>query len=134
MGEKGDGFGLSTASPYLAEFCIKIFKEMGLRYNSCPWQYNGQIYHQIYVPRSEMLKLLKAIPLKNKDKIDFISLNMPPWLSGRARPWYAKNLRFFTNLPARLTKQKGRGHEFNPRRRLRLVQLSSWQARILSYQ
>jgi len=76
-GKKGNGFGLSTASKYLAEFCIEIFQELQLKHHSCPWHYNDHIYHQIYVPKREMLKLLKAIPLKNKEKINFIETNTP---------------------------------------------------------
>lgn len=76
-GKKGNGFGLSTASKYLAAFCIKIFKKLELRHNSCPWFYKDHFYHQIYVPKLEMGKLLKAIPIKNKDKIKFIQDNAP---------------------------------------------------------
>ena len=81
-GKKGNGFGLSTASPYLAEFCIKWFKKLKFRHNSCPWHYKDHIYHQVYVPKSEMFKLLKAIPLKNKEKIFFIrSASVAQWQS-----------------------------------------------------
>jgi hypothetical protein len=72
-GKKGNGFGLSTASPYLATFCEDMFKRLRFRHNSCPWHYKDHIYHQIYVPKSEMHKILKAIPIKNKDKITFIN-------------------------------------------------------------
>ncbi len=71
-GKKGNGFGLSTASEYLALFCQEMFKKLEFRYNSCPWHYKDHIYHQIYVPKSGMHKILKAIPIRNKDKINFI--------------------------------------------------------------
>lgn len=71
-GKKGNGFGLSTASPYLAEFCINMFKKLKLKYNSCPWHFNSHTYHQVYVPKTGMSKILKSIPLKNKEKIQFI--------------------------------------------------------------
>ncbi len=71
-GKKGNGFGLSTASKYLALFCQEMFKKLEFRYNSCPWHYKDHIYHQVYVPGSEMHKILKAIPIRNIDKITFI--------------------------------------------------------------
>ena len=72
-GKKGNGFGLSTASKDLASFCINVFKELNLPYHSCPWLYKEHIYHQIYINRKNMQKILKKIPLKNPDKIAFIS-------------------------------------------------------------
>lgn len=72
-GKKGGGFGLSTSSQNLADFCIKVFKDLDLPYHSCPWHYNGHIYHQIYVGKKNMHKILHHIPLKNKDKILFIN-------------------------------------------------------------
>lgn len=71
-GKKGSGFGLSTASGNLALFCSKTFKELNLSHHSCPWRYNGHIYHQIYVHRRDLQKILMHIPLKHKDKINFI--------------------------------------------------------------
>ncbi len=76
-GKKGNGFGLSTASENLALFCIKIFKELKLSFHSCPWHYNSHTYHQIYAHKKSFRKLLKAIPLKNTAKIDFINSNAP---------------------------------------------------------
>lgn len=71
-GKKGSGFGLSTASEALALFCSKTFKDLGLSYHSCPWLYKNHNYHQIYVHKGDMFKILKYIPLQNKDKINFI--------------------------------------------------------------
>lgn len=71
-GKKGSGFGLSTSSENLANFCISIFKELNIPYHSCPWHYNNHIYHQIYVRKHDAVKILKFIPIKNKDKIGFI--------------------------------------------------------------
>lgn len=71
-GKKGSGFGLSTASENFAVFCMQVFKKLKIPYHSCPWYYNKHIYHQIYVGMSNMQKILKTIPLKNKDKINFI--------------------------------------------------------------
>jgi len=76
-GKKGSGFGLSTASKYLANFCIYCFNKFNLNYNSTPWYYNDHIYHQVYLPRKYMKDLLKFVPIKNKDKINFIKLNSP---------------------------------------------------------
>ena len=73
-GKKGSGFGLSTASEYLAEFCENIFKELELSYASCPWFYKNHTYHQIYVHKKDFDNLLKYIPLKNEDKLKFINL------------------------------------------------------------
>ena len=80
-GKKGNGFGLSTASEYLASFCIEMFQKLKLSHHSCPWHYKDHIYHQIYVPKREMIRLLKAIPLKNKEKINFIrsSASVAQW-------------------------------------------------------
>lgn len=72
-GKKGSGFGLSTASAELADFCISMFKEFGLSHHSCPWLHNGHVYHQIYVHKKDIPKILKYVPLKNKEKIDFIN-------------------------------------------------------------
>lgn len=85
-GKKGNGFGLSTASPHFARFCEEMFKKLNLSYNSCPWHYKDHIYHQVYVPKSEMHKLLKAIPIQNKDKIEFIKTASVAQ-SVRALPW-----------------------------------------------
>lgn len=71
-GKKGNGFGLSTASEALAFFCSKTFKELNLSYHSCPWLYKGHVYHQIYVHKKDFLRMLKHIPIQNKDKINFI--------------------------------------------------------------
>lgn len=71
-GKKGGGFGLSTASENLALFCQEMFERFGFRYNSCPWRYKEHTYHQVYLPKKEMHKLLKAIPIRNIDKISFI--------------------------------------------------------------
>lgn len=71
-GKKGNGFGLSTASEYLALFCMNTFKELGLSYNSCPWHHNNHVYHQVYIPGGKMQKLLKYVPLKNQRKIAYI--------------------------------------------------------------
>lgn len=72
-GKKGSGFGLSTASEHLAEFCENIFKELNFSYHSCPWFHNGHKYHQIYIHKRDLKNILKHIPLKNKDKINLIS-------------------------------------------------------------
>ncbi|MDP3918679.1 MAG: LAGLIDADG family homing endonuclease, partial [Nanoarchaeota archaeon] len=76
-GKKGNGFGLSTASRHLGSFCEDVFSELNFNYNSCPWNYKGHIYHQIYVPGSEMHKLLSHITIKNKNKIKFIKSKLP---------------------------------------------------------
>lgn len=74
-GKKGNGFGLSTASEDFAIFCKKVFDKLDIPYNSCPWYYNGHTYHQIYTKKSKMWKILKSIPIKNIDKINYIRLN-----------------------------------------------------------
>lgn len=71
-GKKGSGFGFSTASKSLALFCSKEFKYLNLSYHSCPWFYKGHNYHQIYVHKKDVPKILESIPLKNKDKICLI--------------------------------------------------------------
>ncbi len=76
-GKKGGGFGLSTASKYLASFCIKVFKKLELPYHSCPWQYKDHTYHQIYINKKNLQKILKTIPLRNVDKIAFIKSQAP---------------------------------------------------------
>lgn len=76
-GKKGSGFGLSTSSNKLADFCILMFKKYNIPYRSCPWEFNNHIYHQIYVHKREMWKILKTIPIKNKDKIDFLMSYTP---------------------------------------------------------
>ena len=86
-GKKGNGFGLSTASKYLAEFCENIFKNLKLPYNSCPWKYRDHIYHQVYVPGKKMYKLLEHIPLKNKGKISFLKYKCLGSSVGRASHW-----------------------------------------------
>lgn len=79
-GKKGNGFGLSTSSPHLAEFCIKLFKELNLPYHSCPWLYKDHIYHQIYVGKKNMHKILEQIPIKNRDKVAFLqSASVAQW-------------------------------------------------------
>ena len=75
-GKKGNGFGFTTASNNLARFCINTFKELAIPYNSCPWNYNDNIYHQIYVNKSK-ISALKKIPLRNKEKISYINSLMP---------------------------------------------------------
>ena len=72
-GKKGSGFGLSTSSNDLAEFCIKIFKDLDLPYHSCPWHYKEHVYHQIYISKKNMHKILKSIPLKNEKKIEYLN-------------------------------------------------------------
>lgn len=76
-GKKGDGFGFSTASANLASFCIKMFERLDLPYHSCPWRFNNHTYHQIYIGRKNMWKVLKAIPIRNVNKIRFIKSYMP---------------------------------------------------------
>jgi len=76
-GKKGNGFGLSTASDKLAKFCIEYFKNNKIPFNSCPWHYNNHTYHQIYVRKKDMQKILKTIPIKNKNKINFIKSYTP---------------------------------------------------------
>ncbi|MCU0642304.1 MAG: hypothetical protein MUF61_01855 [archaeon] len=76
-GKKGGGFGLSTSSKYLADFCIKIFEKLEIPYHSCPWRFKEHIYHQIYVNKPQMHKILKTIPIRNIDKINFIQSYMP---------------------------------------------------------
>jgi hypothetical protein len=76
-GKKGNGFGLSTASEHLASFCIETFKKLRIPFTSCPWHYNNHVYHQIYATRKNMQKILKAIPLRNLDKINFINSYSP---------------------------------------------------------
>lgn len=68
-GKKGSGFGLSTASKKLARFSMIMFKNLGIPYRSCPWEYNGHIYHQIYVHRNCAKLLLEKVPFKNIEKI-----------------------------------------------------------------
>ena len=76
-GKKGNGFGLSTASEKLADFCIEMFKKANLPYHSCPWHYNGHVYHQIYVGKKNMHKILDSVPLKNLNKVNYLKSNMP---------------------------------------------------------
>ena len=76
-GKKGNGFGLSTASKYLAKFCINVFKSEKIPFRSCPWEHKNHIYHQIYVRKRDMQKILKTIPIKNKEKINFIKSHSP---------------------------------------------------------
>lgn len=76
-GKKGNGFGLSTASEKLALFCISMFKKHKIPFNSCPWLYNNHVYHQVYVGKKNMWKVLKTFPLRHSDKINFIKLNSP---------------------------------------------------------
>lgn len=76
-GKKGGGFGLSTASKYLASFCIKVFRKLELPYHSCPWRYKNHTYHQIYINKKDLQKILKTIPLRNVDKIAFIKSQAP---------------------------------------------------------
>jgi len=76
-GKKGSGFGLSTASEQLALFCIDMFKTLKIPYHSCPWKYKDHIYHQVYVHKRDMHKILKSIPLRNINKINFIKSYMP---------------------------------------------------------
>lgn len=76
-GKKGNGFGLSTASLHLAKFCEEMFRKLGLPYNSCPWRHKDHVYHQVYVPKSSMHKILKSIQIQNKDKIEYLQSSMP---------------------------------------------------------
>jgi hypothetical protein len=71
-GKKGSGFGFTTASPYLAEFVINKFKELNLKFNSCPWTFNEYTYHQIYVPKTKLRNFLSLIPIRNNEKIETI--------------------------------------------------------------
>lgn len=71
-GKKGHSFGFTTASENLASFCKYIFDSFSIKYNSCPWTYNGWTYHQIYISRYDVNKLLKNIPLRNQRKIDYL--------------------------------------------------------------
>ncbi len=75
-GKKGNGFGLSTASNNLGLFCEEMFKKLNFSYHSCPWYYNNHKYHQIYVHKKDFPKILKSIPLKHKDKINFINASV----------------------------------------------------------
>ena len=76
-GKKGSGFGLCTASKYLALFCINMFKKYNIPFNSCPWRYKDHIYHQVYVRKRDMGKVLKTFPIRHVDKIHFIKTNLP---------------------------------------------------------
>ncbi|MBD3252845.1 hypothetical protein GF386_03885 [Candidatus Pacearchaeota archaeon] len=71
-GKKGHSFGFTTASKYLASFCKRIFDSFSIKYNYCPWIYNGWTYHQIYISRYDVCKLLKIVPLRNKHKISYL--------------------------------------------------------------
>lgn len=71
-GKKGSGFGLSTASDKLGKFCCKMFEKLEFSYHSCPWKYKRHTYHQIYVHKGDCIKITKTIPLKNKEKIEFL--------------------------------------------------------------
>jgi len=73
----GNGFGLSTSSKELADFCINLFKKLNLSFHSCPWFYNNHYYHQIYVHKKDFHKLLKYIPLKNNEKINYLKSYAP---------------------------------------------------------
>ncbi len=73
-GKKGSGFGLSTASPYLAKFAIKKFSELNINFKSCPWKFNNYTYHQIYVPKYSLQNFINFIPLRNKEKIKTIEI------------------------------------------------------------
>lgn len=76
-GKKGSGFGLCTASEKLAIFCMEQFKKHNIHFHSCPWKYKDHIYHQIYTKKGDMWKILKAFPIKNTSKINFIKENTP---------------------------------------------------------
>lgn len=71
-GKKGSGFGLSTASKKLARFCEDMFKALRISYHSCPWEYKGHVYHQVYVHKRNTGRLLETIPFKNIEKIKII--------------------------------------------------------------
>ena len=72
-GKKGNSFGLTTASQKLEIFFTNFLKTKNIPSHSCPWKYRDKIYYQTYVKRSEAWKLLKYVPLKNKEKINFIN-------------------------------------------------------------
>lgn len=72
-GKKGNSFGLTTASLKLDCFFIKFLKTKKIAFHSCPWKYKDKTYYQTYVKRDEAWKLLKYVPLKNKEKINFIN-------------------------------------------------------------
>ncbi|HKZ34141.1 MAG TPA: LAGLIDADG family homing endonuclease [Candidatus Nanoarchaeia archaeon] len=76
-GKKGSGFGLCTASKHLALFCIDMLKKHNIPFHSCPWKYKDHTYHQIYVGKRNMWKVLKTFPIKQVDKISFIKTNSP---------------------------------------------------------
>ena len=76
-GKKGSGFGLCTASKYLAMFCMDMFEKYDIPFHSCPWKYKDHVYHQIYTRKRDMWKVLKTFPIKHIDKINFIKLNSP---------------------------------------------------------
>jgi hypothetical protein len=73
-GKKGSGFGFTTASPYLAEFVSNKFKELNLKFSSCPWTFNEYTYHQIYVPKTKLHNFLSLIPIRNNEKIETIKV------------------------------------------------------------
>ncbi len=76
-GKKGSGFGLCTASEFLALFCMEQFKKHNIPFHSCPWKYRDYIYQQVYTKKGDMWKVLKTFPIKHLDKIAFIESNSP---------------------------------------------------------
>ena len=71
-GKKGSGFGISTASEKLSDFVKMMFSKLDMKYHYCPWKFSGHSYHQIYLNKEDSIKILEFIPLRNKEKIDFL--------------------------------------------------------------
>jgi hypothetical protein len=76
-GKKGSGFGISTASKYIAKFCEDLLKDLNIPYSSCPWEYKNHIYHQIYVTKRNLHKFREQIPIRNIEKIKTIDKMLP---------------------------------------------------------
>ena len=83
-GHKGSAFGFSTASKNLAIFVEKSFLKLKLKPKHSIWNFNNYDYHQIRLNKTDSIKILNTIPLKNKEKISFIKQLCPGSSAGRA--------------------------------------------------
>ncbi len=83
-GKKASGFGFTTASICLSNFVNYMFSKLNFDFRYCPWKKKNHIYHQIYLNKKESINLLNVIPLKNKEKREFIRSLCPGSSVGRA--------------------------------------------------
>lgn len=72
-GRKGSAFGFSTASKNLSDFVMESFLKLKLNPNYSIWNFKDYGYHQIRLNKKDSIKILNLIPLRNKEKIEFIS-------------------------------------------------------------